>query len=159
MMISSPERRDLINLAARIAVGALFVYLGAMKAVDPVAFLKLLRQLGFLPQPLVLNAVAGLLPWFEVYCGVLLLAGIRPRGTALVAAVLLFVFTALLTWRALAIYRVGATSFCAIRFDCGCGTGEVLICMKLAENVAAAMLASLIVLQGSRRWCLWPDPP
>ncbi len=158
MTPSRPLLRESLALGARIVLGALFVYLGTVKAMDPIGFLKLVRQFDLLPQPFLLNAVSGLLPWFEIFCGGLLLAGIRPRGTALVAAMMLVAFTALLALRALAIFRAGHMPFCTIRFDCGCGTGEVLICAKLAENVATTLLACVILGRGGRRFCLWPDP-
>jgi uncharacterized membrane protein YphA (DoxX/SURF4 family) len=154
---ASAQSREFSTLLARIFLGLLFVYLGTAKVIDPVGFLKLVRQFDLLPQPLLLNAVAGLLPWFEVFCGVLLLAGIRPRGAALVAGLMLFAFTALLAGRAWAIFQAGQIPFCAIRFDCGCGTGEVLICAKLIENTAALLLATVVALRHGRRFCLWPS--
>ena len=146
-----------VTLAARTLLGAAFVYLGTAKALDPVGFLKLVRQFDALPQPLALNAVAALLPWFEIFCGVLLLAGLRPRGTALVTLVMLVSFTSLIAMRALALARSGAVPFCSIRFDCGCGAGEVLICAKLAENFALCLLAVAVLLRPGRRFCLWPE--
>ena len=157
MKPSAPTGSDLILLGARVALGAIFVYLGAVKALDPAGFLKLVRQFGLLPQPFALNTVAALLPWFEIFCGALLLAGIRPRGTALVTLTLITGFTALIGLRALAVYRGGAQPFCAISFDCGCGAGEVLICSKLAENIALGLLALVVLLRPGRRFCLWPD--
>lgn len=153
-----PDLGPCLTLGARVIVGVLFVYLGTVKALDPVGFLKMVRQFDLLPQPFLLNAVAGLLPWFEIFCGGLLLAGIRPRATALLAGLMLIAFTTLLTVRALAIFHAGQTSLCAIRFDCGCGTGEVLICAKLAENLATVLLAGVVTLSRDHRFCLWRDP-
>lgn len=157
MTPSPPLSGAWLPLAARLLLGATFIYLGTAKALDPVGFLKLVRQFDALPQPFALNAVAAVLPWFEIFCGILLLAGIRPRGTALVTLVLLVAFTALVALRALAIYRGGGVPFCAIRFDCGCGAGEVLICAKLAENSLLCLLSLAVLLRPGRRFCLWPD--
>ncbi|MBC7368222.1 MAG: DoxX family protein [Undibacterium sp.] len=149
--------RALWPLLARLVLGAAFLHLGTVKALDPVGFLKLVRQFDALSQPFALNAVAAILPWFEIVCGLLLLAGVRPRGTALVTLALLLGFTSLVAQRAWVIYRGGGWPFCAIRFDCGCGAGEVLICTKLAENTALALLALAVLLWPGHRYCLWPE--
>ncbi len=132
------------SLAARAVLGAVFVYLGATKALDPVGFLKLVRQFDLLP-PLALNFVAAVVPWCEIIFGALLLTGKYARGAALVSLLLLLGFTAAITLRAIALHRVGAGSFCSLRFDCGCGTGEVLVCLKLLENTGLCLLAALIL--------------
>ena len=143
---SSP--RPLWFLLARWALGAYFVYMGAAKALDPVDFLKLLRQYQLVENPLMLNLIALSLPWFEIFCGLLLLAGIAVRGAALVHLFLLAAFTWIVFQRALGIYSLQHLPFCAVKFDCGCGTGEVLICHKLVENTALAGLSAWILLGG-----------
>ena len=144
-------------IAARLVLGGIFVYLGAVKAADPVAFLKLARQFDVITTPPALNVIAAVLPWFEIVCGALLLLGIKPRAAALLQFILLLGFTALVVIRALAIHRTGGVPFCAIHFDCGCGTGEVLVCMKLIENLCLLVLAGMIVLVRDATWCLSPD--
>jgi uncharacterized membrane protein YphA (DoxX/SURF4 family) len=143
-------RRPPTVTLARIVLGGIFVYLGALKALDPVAFLKLVRQFEVVPTPPGLNAIAALLPWFEIFCGALLLIGVKVRAAALVQLTLLAGFTGLVLWRSLAIYRSGGVPFCAIHFDCGCGTGEVLICMKLLENLGLMALAAFVALRSAR---------
>lgn len=133
------------SLAARAVLGAVFLYLGVTKALDPVGFLKLVRQFDLLP-PLALNFVAAVVPWCEIAFGALLLAGRLARGTALVSLLLLLGFTAAIALRALALHRTGTAAFCSLRFDCGCGTGEVLVCLKLLENAGLCLLATLILL-------------
>jgi len=133
------------SLAARAVLGAVFIYLGATKALDPVGFLKLVRQFDLLP-PLTLNLAAAVVPWCEIVFGALLLAGRFARGTALVSLLLLVAFTAAIVLRAVALHRSGTAAFCSLRFDCGCGTGEVLICLKLIENAGLCLLAALITL-------------
>lgn len=132
--------RPALHLGARIVLGGAFAYLGATKALDPVGFLKLVREFDFVPFSFLLNFIAAVLPWLEILCGVLLVLGARRRAAALVAGVLLAGFTAAVAWRAWAVYRGEGVSFCAIRFDCGCGTGEILICSKLAQNLALGVL-------------------
>lgn len=142
-----PIHRHVVAIA-RVALGALFIYLGAVKAYDPVGFLKLVRQFDVLHAPSSLNFVAAVLPWFEIFCGVFLVVGIKARAAALLQLLLLIGFTVLVALRAAAIYRAGGTPFCSIRFDCGCGTGEVLICFKFVENTALMLLSAMVVVAG-----------
>jgi uncharacterized membrane protein YphA (DoxX/SURF4 family) len=137
---------------ARLVLGAVFLYLGLNKALHVVDFLKLLRQYDILHNSLLLNSVAAALPWFEVFCGVLLLAGIAVRGTALTLLILLVPFTALVLHRALVLKSALAIPFCAVKFDCGCGNGAEFICHKLVENFLLVLLA-VWLLSGYGRKC------
>jgi hypothetical protein len=92
------------------------------------------------------------LPWFEVVCGALLLAGIAVRGSALILIGLLVPFTWMVLHRALALGA--AIPFCAIKFDCGCGLGEVPICRKLVENVVLILLSGWLLAGSGRKFCL-----
>ena len=69
-------------------------------------------------------------------CGLLLVLGIRLRGTALLIMAMLAVFTPMIFLRGLAIHEQQHTPLCGIYFDCGCGAGVVNFCVKLAENTA-----------------------
>ena len=129
---------------ARVFLGVLFVYTGLVKAFQPVEFLKLLREYNLTENSLLLNFIAGTLPWFEVFTGLLLLLGIGVRGAGLLALAMLVPFTLAVAQRAAAIHAANGTAFCGIRFNCGCGTGEVLICRKLVENVGLILLAAIV---------------
>ena len=137
--------RGCAALLARWFLGGLFIYMGMNKALHPVEFLKLVRQYELVQTPLLLNLIAAGLPWLEVFCGTLLACGIAVRGSALILLAMLVPFTAVVLRRALAIHAAGDIAFCAIKFDCGCGSGEVFICRKLAEN-AGLMLLSVFLL-------------
>jgi len=142
----SPSRvAPLAALAARWLLGILFLYMGLSKALHPVEFLKLVRQYDLVQTPLLLNLIGACLPWFEAFCGLLLLAGVAVRGTALVLVAMLIPFTALVWRRALLLHATGGLPFCAIKFDCGCGAGEVFICRKLAENAGLLLLCGLLI--------------
>ena len=137
----------------------MFIYMGLSKAVDPVVFLKLLRQYEMVQTPLLLNAIAAALPWFEILCGLLLMAGVAVRGTALMSLLMLLVFTPIVLKRALALQAAAGIPFCMVKFDCGCGAGEVWICRKLAENVLLCLLAIALLAGWGRsfslRYSLW----
>jgi uncharacterized membrane protein YphA (DoxX/SURF4 family) len=141
---------DIASVAARWFLGVTFIYMGLQKAMDPVTFLKLIRQYEVVKDPFVLNTIASTLPWFEVVCGLLLLGGVAVRGTALNLIAMLIPFTLLILRRALAIASTQGTPFCLIKFDCGCGNGEVVICNKLIEN-SGLILISVWLLAGYGR--------
>jgi hypothetical protein len=85
----------------------------------------------------------------------LLLAGVAVRGAALVLVAMLVPFTLAILRRALEVQAGQAIPFCAVKFDCGCGAGEVVICRKLIENALLTALAAwLAVSRQGRRWSL-----
>jgi uncharacterized membrane protein YphA (DoxX/SURF4 family) len=139
-------------VVARWFLGAVFVHTGLEKALDPVAFLKLVRQYEIVHTPFLLNSAGSLLPWFEVFCGVILLAGIAVRGAALTVAAVLVPFTALVWHQALVLQAARGIPFCAVKFNCGCGTGEVFICAKLLENAGLILLALWLLTGRGRQW-------
>ncbi|MGA3163538.1 MAG: MauE/DoxX family redox-associated membrane protein [Verrucomicrobiota bacterium] len=141
---------DTFTVLARWLLGAAFLYLGLNKALDPVDFLKLVRQYDVVENSLLLNSIAAALPWFEVFCGLLLLAGVAVRGTALVLIFMLVPFTVLVFHRALILQAALAIPFCAVKFDCGCGAGVEFICRKLLENFLLLLL-SVWLLAGHGR--------
>lgn len=143
-----------VCVLARLVLGGLYIFMGASKALHPVEFLKLVRQYDMVTDPVMLNSIASTLPWFEVFCGLLLLGGIAVRGAALVSIGMLVPFTALVWKRALAVQAAGGMSFCAVRFDCGCGAGEVLICHKLIENALLIAMSALLVIVECRKGCI-----
>ena len=158
-MNPSPSSRsraatDVLAVLARWVLGATFVYLGWNKALHPVEFLKLVRQYELVQSPLPLNLIAAALPWFEMFCGLLLLAGVAVRGTALMLVLMLVPFTIMVIRRALALQAAGHVPFCAVKFDCGCGTGEVFICRKIMENVVFLILSLWLLAGYGRKLCV-----
>ena len=149
--------RELVAVAARWLLGGVLIYLGLSKTLHPVDFLKILRQYEMVDNHVVLNLIAAALPWFEIFCGLLLVCGIAVRGAALLSLAMLVPFTWIVWHRALAIREAQAIPFCAVRFDCGCGVGEVLICRKLVENGLLILISGLLVVEQHRRWCLRYD--
>ena len=149
-----------IFVYARWFLGGIFIYMGLVKAMDPVVFLKLIREYEMVGNSLLLNSIASALPWFEVFCGVLLLTGVAVRGTSLVVLGMLIPFTLIVLKRALAIASAEGILFCAVKFNCGCGTGDVLICQKLVENSGLIFLALLPLAGLGKKWALrftlWP---
>jgi len=169
--------REAAAVLARWWLGCVFIYMGLHKAVPhPEYFLKLVRQYDMVTSPFLLNSIGAALPWFEVYCGVLLLAGVAVRGAALMLVAMLVPFTlivlkkALAIWaavklvhllfslvvlkKAMAVAAVSGMPFCAVKFDCGCGAGEVFICHKVVENSVLLLLAVWLLTGRGRQLCL-----
>jgi uncharacterized membrane protein YphA (DoxX/SURF4 family) len=147
---------EVLAVLARWFLGGMFLYLGLSKALHPVEFLKLVRQYDLLHPHLLLNFVASTLPWFEIFCGLLLLLGVAVRGAAMMLVGMLVPFTWAVLSRALDLHAAGTLPFCAIKFNCGCGAGEVLICRKLAENVLLTGLSVALIFRRSHRLGLRP---
>jgi len=152
--LSKQRLLDSLSIVARLALGVLFIYMGLMKAMDPVQFLKMVREYEMVHNPILLNLIAASLPWFEVFCGVMLLAGIAVRGIALLLIAMLIPFTILVTKRALAIASAKSLAFCAVKFNCGCGNGEVFICHKILENTGLLLLAAWLLAGYGRQFAL-----
>src|SRR5438093_10034010 len=129
----APPKRSVADLAAVLArwlLGGLFIYMGLVKAQHPVEFLKLVRQYEMVSSPVWLDAIAALLPWFEIFCGLLLIGGVAVRGAALMLVLMLGPFTVIILRRALMLSAAKHLPFCDVKFDCGCGTGEVVDCHR-----------------------------
>jgi len=147
--------REAAAVAARWWLGIVFIFMGLHKALPhPEGFLKLVRQYDMVSTPWVLNSIGAALPWFEVYCGLLLLAGVAVRGAALNVVAMLVPFTLIVLKRALTIAATSSIPFCAVKFDCGCGAGEVFICAKLVENTVLLLLSAWLLAGAGRRLCL-----
>ena len=115
---------------------------------------QLVRQYDVLHHHLLLNVVTSTVPWLEAFCGLLLLLGVAVRGTAVMLLVMLVSFSVAVLLRALAIREMSGLPFCSIKFDCGCGTGEMLVCAKLGENLLLTAFSVAILFRRNHRLCL-----
>jgi uncharacterized membrane protein YphA (DoxX/SURF4 family) len=98
-----------IELAARVVVGLVFLLYGLDKIAHPDDFARAIANYRLLPEALV-NLVAVTLPWVECVCGLLLLTGQWVRSAALVSAFLLGVF----------VLAVSITLARGLDIACGC---------------------------------------
>ena len=157
LLLLSGRARQAVALIARWWLGCVFIYMGLNKALpNPYHFLQLVDQYQMVSSTWLLNSIAAALPWFEVFCGLLLLFGIAVRGSALMLIAMLVPFTAIVFRRALEIAAADPEhkGFCAVKFDCGCGGGEVLICHKLVENTVLLLLSAWLLTGAGRQLCL-----
>lgn len=96
----------------RIITGAVFIVSGSMKIADPSAFADSIALYGVIPQILI-PYIAIVLPWAELFSGILLASGLRIRAASLLSFTMLCLFTALIGWNV----ALGRS------FECGCIPG------------------------------------
>lgn len=147
-------RLEIFGMLARWVLGGMFLYTGCVKAMHPVEFLKMIRQYDMVHSAPVLDSLAALLPWFEIACGLLLVLGVLVRGSALVLLAMLIPFTIAVFQRALTLKSTLGLTLCAIKFDCGCGTGEEFVCRKLVGNLVLIALSIWLVAGAGRKGSL-----
>ena len=132
-----------IELAARIVVGLVFLLYGLDKITHPDDFARAIANYRLLPEALV-NVVAVTLPWVECVCGMLLLAGQWVRSAALVSAFLLGVF----------VVAVSITLARGLDIACGCldaDAGRKVGLKLLVEDLLLLAAAAVLVLKARDR--------
>jgi len=95
-MNAKPDNKEILGLLARLAVGGLFIYSGAIKALAPAEeFAYAIESYRVLNAQLSLYA-AYVTPWVELWAGLLLAAGVFTRANALFIGAMLVFFELLL---------------------------------------------------------------
>lgn len=105
------KQDGLFPLAARLILGAVFIYASIDKIAHPEAFAKVVYNYQVLPDILV-NLTAIILPWLELILGFFLIIGLFREGSVGIVTALLVVF-------------LGAMIFNLVRgldIHCGCFT-------------------------------------
>ena len=130
--------RNYLPLFIRVAMAALLLSYGFEKLHDPVTFLKSIHAYDLLPTnpPWLLNFGPNVIPLLEIAAGICILTGFLRRGAAMAMGCFLILFTGAILWRALVLMDDTGEAFHTIAFDCGCGSGEVVIWEKLVFNTA-----------------------
>ena len=90
MKFASPA---IVRRILAFAVGAVFVYTGGLKLVDPVGFASDITNYQILPWPVAVR-LAFYLPWLEVLCGLALIFHRLFEGALFLTGGLLLVFIA-----------------------------------------------------------------
>jgi uncharacterized membrane protein YphA (DoxX/SURF4 family) len=136
-------RDRVMEAAARILLGLVFLLYGFDKILRPDDFARAIDNYGLLPELLV-NLVAVTLPWVECLCGLLLLFGQWVRSAALVSAFLLCVF----------IVAVSITLVRGLDIECGCFNtqgGRRVGLKLLAEDILLLVAALVLIRKGGDR--------
>ena len=85
-----PSRNILWRIVALI-IGGIFIYAGAIKAMDPVGFANDIDNYKILPWPLAVR-LAFYLPWLEMLCGLALILRFFYRGGLFILTALISIF-------------------------------------------------------------------
>lgn len=131
-------RRDPLLRVARIAIGVVFIAAALAKIGDPAAMALSVHNFRIAPIWSE-NLLALVLPWIELIAGLSLVLGIRARSGAIVALVLMAVFT----------IGVGAAWARGLDFECGCfgkASAARIGAQKFFENVGLTLLAFIASL-------------
>ncbi len=133
-------RHPAILRSAQILIGLVFIAASLAKIGNPRSFALNIHHYDLIPVALE-NLLAMTLPWIELVAGLALIAGVRARAAALLALLLMIVFT----------FAVLAAVGRGIDIECGCfGTsdGSRVGVEKLLQNLG---LTGLAVVAGLRR--------
>ena len=90
-------KNPVVTWLVAIALGVTFIWSSWHKIADPPDFAKVVFNYHLVP-PGLINAVAILMPWFELVAGLALVTGILRRGAALGIALLCVLFIAALSY-------------------------------------------------------------
>jgi uncharacterized membrane protein YphA (DoxX/SURF4 family) len=139
--------RRIISLILRVGLGAVFIMASVPKILDPAGFSRNVFHYQILPGNLV-NAVAILLPWIELFVGLFLVFGIWLRGSAFIAIASLVVFLA----------AMGSALARGLNIDCGCfkTSGSPLGPERLIGD-AVLLLAAILVYRWASPQALRSD--
>ena len=132
---------------SRLLIGIIFIYASYYKIIDPASFARSIWYYHLIPGELI-NLVALILPWLELFCGVALIAGVFYRGAVLWTNLLTIVFI-------LALYT---TIYRGLSIECGCIKAAQSATSKAWESIIfdLGMLIFTVQLFFSRstRWML-----
>lgn len=96
IFMTNKNMRNIIGPLARLAVGGIFVYAGVIKLLAPAEEFAYAIETYKVTGPGLSLLAAHIIPWLELYSGLLLAAGIFTRFNAFFCGVLLIFFEALL---------------------------------------------------------------
>lgn len=134
----------LLLLVCRLAVAALFLFAAYQKLFAPESgpqkFAMSINSFKILPEHLVLLAT-GVIPWIEVLCGLLLIAGLWTRAAATLLSVMLIAFT--IAVASVLLRNMSLTCGCFGKFSLLCPHDKMTWC-KVGEN-ALILLPTLLV--------------
>jgi uncharacterized membrane protein YphA (DoxX/SURF4 family) len=132
---AGPARGRALVLAARVAIGVVFLAAALGKIGDPAAFALQVHNYRLAPVWSE-NLVAILLPWVELVAGLALVLGVRARSGAVIALTLMAMFTV----------AVGLAWARGLDFECGCfgKAGAARIgARKFFENIGLVAVAAV----------------
>jgi uncharacterized membrane protein YphA (DoxX/SURF4 family) len=82
---------DILSLLFRLVVGVVFIYASFYKIAEPELFAKSITYYKAMPVSLV-NIMAIIMPWLELFTGVMLILGVFSKSNAFIIAIMLLIF-------------------------------------------------------------------
>ncbi len=125
-------------LALRLIVGAVFVYASLDKLFNQEEFSKAIYNYKFLPG-IFINIFAIVIPYLELFSGILLITGIFKRGSSFIISLLLFIFIIALSQA----YARGLDIICAC-FSLETQNQKSDILLRIIEDIL--LLAASIII-------------
>ena len=120
-----------LQILARLILGGIFIYASLDKINHPLEFARIIKNYQILPDFLI-TLPALVLPWLELFSGLLLIAGIWTRSAAILLSLLLLTF----------IMALGINAFRGINLSCGCFSTAATD----TENAYVLILRDLLIL-------------
>jgi putative oxidoreductase len=132
-----------VHVILHLLFGGVFMYAGALKAVDPGIFVMDVRSFDLLPDPYA-AWVAMFLPWLEMICGQAVITGLLRKGGLLVlnASLVAFLIAIAIAWLR------------GIDVQCGCfGSSDASTSHLdlIVRDVLLLALGVYLQVRGSRR--------
>jgi uncharacterized membrane protein YphA (DoxX/SURF4 family) len=141
---------DVVGTLARLGLAAVWLVSGLLKVVDPDQTYVAVRAYDLLPK-FGVSVVAGVLPWFELALGLLLLLGVGTRLVAWLSIGLLGAFIA----------GVSQAWARGLSIDCGCfggggavGPGQTQYVQELLRDTGFMVLAGWLAVRPRTRGSL-----
>ena len=103
---------DYFQLTIRLAIGAIFLYAGLGKILDPLGFASAIYNYKLFPV-LIIGFIAVWLPWIEAVAGLSLIFGFKVKGGSFITTSLLVLFICLILVSAIR----------GLDVECGCFSG------------------------------------
>lgn len=134
-----------LDLAARLILGATFIYAAYPKIMAPAEFAKLIYGYDLFP-PVTINFIAIVIPFIELITGTTIIIGIYTRSSALIINLMLVLF----------ILIISINLIRGHEFDCGCFSVQSdripdSPSFMLARNLVLLALGIFILWSGSGR--------
>ncbi|MEN6295698.1 MAG: MauE/DoxX family redox-associated membrane protein [Chloroherpetonaceae bacterium] len=137
---------EYVLLICRIVVGLMFIVVGVGKIANPEEFAKEIANYQILPY-LFVNITAIIIPWIELFAGILLLLGVQTKSSSIVIAVMTVVFTIAVI---IAIAK-------GLNIECGCYSNiasQQVGLPKVLENIGLLILTFIIILSDNKKFSL-----
>jgi uncharacterized membrane protein YphA (DoxX/SURF4 family) len=106
MTLQSEQR---FYMACRFVLGSIFIWASWDKIFDPQGFVRIIENYRLLPS-LLIQPVALVLPWVEMFSGITLISGYLIKGSAMIINILTTIF----------IIAIGINMFRGLNIHCGC---------------------------------------